>query len=64
MIMFWCVFSGKFQIVETCVQGSVAMSTVTQNEGNDYDIDVAVVFNKTDLGDKGPHATRNMVANN
>lgn len=53
----------SFQIVETCVQGSVAMSTVTQNEGNDYDIDVAIVFNKTDLGDKGPHATRNMVAN-
>ena len=53
----------SFQIVETCVQGSVAMSTVTQNEDNDYDIDVAVVFNKTDLGDKGPQATRNMVAN-
>lgn len=52
----------SFQIVETCVQGSVAMSTVTQNEDNDYDIDVAVVFNKNDLGDKGPFATRNMVA--
>ena len=24
----------SFQIVETCVQGSVAMSTVTQNEDN------------------------------
>ena len=53
----------SFQIVETFVQGSVAMSTVIQNEGNDYDIDVAIVFNKSDLGDKGPYATRNMVAN-
>lgn len=26
------------------VQGSVAMSTVVQNEDNDFDIDVAVVF--------------------
>jgi len=28
----------------------------------DYDIDVAVVFNKIDLGDKGPFATRNTFA--
>ena len=53
----------NYTIVETCVQGSVAMSTVVQNEDGDYDIDVAVVFNKSALGDKGAQATRNMVAN-
>lgn len=29
------------------------MSTVVQNEDGDYDIDVAVVFDKNVLGDKG-----------
>ena len=52
-----------YSVVDSCVQGSVAMSTVVQNEDNDYDIDVAIVFNKDSLGDKGPLATRNMVAN-
>ena len=52
-----------YTLVETCVQGSVAMSTVVQNEDNDYDIDVAVVFNHSALGEKGALATRNMVAN-
>lgn len=53
----------KYSVVETCVQGSVAMSTVVQNERDDYDIDVAIVFDKSALGDKGPLATRNIVAN-
>lgn len=53
----------SYSVVETCVQGSVAMSTVVQNEDHDYDIDVAVVFDKSTLGDKGAQATRNMVAN-
>lgn len=53
----------SYSVVETCVQGSVAMSTVVQNEDHDYDIDVAVVFEKSVLGDKGAQATRNMVAN-
>lgn len=52
----------SYSIVEDCVQGSVAMSTVTQNENSDYDIDVAIVFSKDDLGDKGTQATRNIVA--
>lgn len=56
-------YGTSYSIVETCVQGSVAMSTVVQNEENDYDIDVAVVFDKSDLGDKGSQATRNIVAN-
>lgn len=53
----------SYSIVETCVQGSVAMSTVVQNEGHDYDIDVAVVFDQSSLGGLGAQATRNMVAN-
>lgn len=53
----------SYSIADTCVQGSVAMSTVVQNEDGDYDIDVAVVFDKSTLGDKGAQATRNMVAN-
>lgn len=52
----------SYNVVDTCVQGSVAMATVVQNEENDYDIDVAVVFDKSALGDKGAQATRNMVA--
>lgn len=52
-----------YSIVETCVQGSVAMSTVVQNEDDDYDIDVAVVFDKSALDDKGPQAARNIIAN-
>ena len=56
-------FNTSYAVTETCVQGSVAMSTVVQNEENDYDIDVAVVFDKSNLGAKGPQATRNLVAN-
>lgn len=51
-----------YKLVETCVQGSVAMYTVVQNDDNDYDIDVAVVFDKAVLADKGAQATRNLVA--
>ncbi|WP_191566450.1 nucleotide-binding domain-containing protein [Metabacillus idriensis] len=47
---------------EPIVQGSVAMSTVTQNESNDYDIDVAIVFEKDGLPD-GTTATKNMIEN-
>lgn len=53
----------NYRVVETCVQGSVAMATVVQNEGNDYDIDVAVVFDKDALNGMGARAARNMVAN-
>lgn len=53
----------SYSVSEVCVQGSVAMATVVQNEDNDYDIDVAIVFNKDNLGDKGAEATRRMVAN-
>lgn len=47
---------------EPVVQGSVAMSTVTQNDNNDYDIDVAIVFEKDELPE-GTTATKNIVEN-
>ena len=52
----------SYSICETCVQGSVAMSTVVQNDEDDYDIDIAVVFDKDVLNGKGAKATRNLVA--
>ena len=53
----------EYVIQETCVQGSVAMSTVVQNDDSDYDIDIAIVFDKDALYGKGAQATRNMVSN-
>lgn len=47
---------------EPIVQGSVAMSTVIQNEKNDYDIDVAIVFEKDQIPE-GTTATKNLVVN-
>ncbi|MFP7442510.1 nucleotidyltransferase [Bacillus infantis] len=47
---------------EPIVQGSVAMATVTQNESNDYDIDVAIVFDKDNMP-LGAQATKNMIVN-
>lgn len=47
---------------EPVVQGSVAMSTVIQNDSNHYDIDVAIVFEKDSLP-SGTTATKNLIAN-
>lgn len=52
----------NYAISDHCVQGSVAMATVVQNESNDYDIDVAIVFDDENLDGKGARATRTMVA--
>jgi len=38
-----------YKIVDTIVQGSVAMQTVIQAEDNNYDIDVGIAFNKDNL---------------
>lgn len=43
---------------EPVTQGSVAMHTVTQNESNDYDIDVAIVFEKDNFPDTTTIAKR------
>lgn len=50
-----------YSIAETLEQGSVAMSTVTQNQKNDYDIDVAIVFDESNLNGLGAIAAKNMV---
>ena len=34
----------NYKIVETKTQGSMAMHTVTQSDSNEYDIDIAVIF--------------------
>ncbi len=52
----------EYKIAEDRIQGSMAMHTIVQNDDNDFDIDVAIVFDKENLGGLGPRATRNMVA--
>ncbi|WP_249923605.1 nucleotide-binding domain-containing protein [Paenibacillus odorifer] len=50
----------EIKLAENIVQGSVAMSTVTQNENNEYDIDVAIIFEKDKLPE-GTIATKNII---
>ncbi|MGG0938708.1 cyclic GMP-AMP synthase DncV-like nucleotidyltransferase [Brevibacillus centrosporus] len=50
----------NYKIAESMVQGSVAMATVIKNESNDYDIDVAIVFEKDKIPD-GTIAVKNFV---
>ncbi len=52
----------NYKIAENRIQGSMAMHTTVQNDKNDYDIDVGIVFESENLGELGPLATRNMVA--
>lgn len=51
-----------YRIAEDRIQGSMAMHTTVQNDKNDYDIDVGIVFESDNLNGMGPLATRNMVA--
>ena len=54
----------EYVVADTKEQGSIAMSTVTQNDSKDYDIDVAVIFEEENLGkDTGPLAAKNIVVN-
>lgn len=50
-----------YKIAETIEQGSVAMSTVIQNDKNDYDIDIAIVFDNTNIGNIGSIAIKNVI---
>lgn len=52
-----------YKISEDRIQGSMAMHTIVQNDENDYDIDVGIVFESENINELGPLATRNMVAN-
>ena len=54
--------STNYQLIESAVQGSVAMSTVVQNDSNDYDIDVGIVFDYEVMKDVGAQISRNIVA--
>ena len=51
----------SYAIAETLEQGSVAMSTVTQNQKNDYDIDIAIVFDDVNLNGLGYRDVKDMV---
>ncbi len=39
----------SYYLVDSHTQGSVAMSTVTQNDEGEYDIDIAVIFDKDNI---------------
>lgn len=52
----------NYKIAEDRIQGSMAMHTAVQNDKNDYDIDVGIVFESSNLNGLGALATRNMVA--
>ncbi|ANK63754.1 nucleotidyltransferase (plasmid) [Loigolactobacillus backii] len=52
-----------FRISEERIQGSMAMHTVVQNDENDYDIDVGIVFESDNLDEIGPHAIKNILEN-
>ncbi len=52
-----------YSIYDTKEQGSVAMSTVVQNDSNDYDIDVAIIFEEDDIGaDTGTTTIKHVIA--
>lgn len=51
----------SYAIAEKRVQGSMAMATVVQNDENDYDIDVAIVFDKSNLDGLSPLQARRVV---
>lgn len=40
----------------------MAMYAVIQNDSNDYDIDVAIVFDSANINNLGPLSVRNIVA--
>ncbi|KRO07998.1 hypothetical protein IV64_GL001030 [Lactiplantibacillus xiangfangensis] len=52
-----------FRISEERIQGSMAMHTVVQNDENDYDIDVGIVFESDNLDEIGPYAIKNILEN-
>lgn len=52
--------NSDYKLTDHKVQGSMAMSTIVQNEENEYDIDVAIIFDKDDLP-VGTTATKNII---
>ncbi|MCW1927884.1 cyclic GMP-AMP synthase DncV-like nucleotidyltransferase, partial [Bhargavaea beijingensis] len=52
----------NYKLAESMVQGSVSMSTVIKNDGNEYDIDVAIIFEKDQIPE-GTTSVKNFVVN-
>lgn len=50
-----------YKIAQTVEQGSVAMSTIIKNKDKDYDIDVAIIFDKENINNIGPNAIQNVI---
>ena len=51
----------SFRVVESRVQGSMAMATVVQNDNSDYDIDVAVVIDGENIYELGARKARKII---
>ena len=51
----------NYKIIQTLEQGSVAMSTIVKNRNIDYDIDVAIIFDKDNIENIGPNAIQNII---
>ncbi|MBO6252153.1 MAG: nucleotidyltransferase [Bacteroidaceae bacterium] len=51
----------SYRVSETITQGSMAMNTAVQSDSKDYDIDIAIVFRKDNVGDIGAQAIKNIV---
>ena len=43
------------------LQGSISMETTVQNDNNDFDIDICLIFKEETLDDIGPEAFRNVI---
>jgi hypothetical protein len=52
----------SYCVAETLTQGSMAMHTVIQSDVNDYDIDVAVIFDSANISNLSPLQVRRIVA--
>ena len=53
--------STSYRVSETITQGSMAMNTAVQSDSKDYDIDIAIVFRKDNIGDIGALAIKNII---
>ncbi|MCL2221249.1 MAG: nucleotidyltransferase [Oscillospiraceae bacterium] len=51
----------SYEVADVREQGSIAMSTVTQNDSSNYDIDVAIIFDSTNIAGVGHIAIKNVV---
>ena len=56
-------YNTSYMYAESRVQGSMAMSTVVQNDSNDYDIDVAIVFDRATIDAMSAHSARALIFN-